>query len=136
VRIGCRTALFHFSAAGREIMLTAPCRISLVVTLALLAQQGPALAAQSDSGLVQCIGTKRVGDTVGIVQDRKTGVKEQSLVQARLGLVSKGRVVGTVYVDDEGQRYIELKPKSVRPLPPQQSFGGEARLHACRVDSK
>jgi hypothetical protein len=124
--------------------------VSLVVVLAVLGQQvGSTIAsAAPDSGPVVCIGTKAISDTVGIVIDRKTGAREQSLVEARLAIVSHGNVIGTMYVDDEGLRYIELKrgatipglagargDGAVHPLGMRESFDGEVRLRACRSDS-
>ncbi len=120
---------------------------SLVLALAVVGQHGDSVVATvaPDSGPVVCIGTKAIRDTVGIVTDRKTGAREQSLVEARLAVVSQGVVVGTMYVDDQGMRYIEVKrgatipglasmDKSgmVHPLGVQQSLGGETRLRACR----
>jgi hypothetical protein len=112
-------------------MLTISRKISVFLALAFLAQQVPALATQSDAGPIRCIGTKKIGDTVGITTDRKTGAREQSLVQARLAFVSKERVVGTVYVDDQGMRYVQLRGGPVMPLPPKNMFDGKARLSAC-----
>ncbi|MBV8578700.1 MAG: hypothetical protein JOZ58_27160 [Acetobacteraceae bacterium] len=96
-------------------------------------------------GAVPCSGTKQVGDTVGIVLDRANGSREQSLVEGRLGIVAGGKVVGTVYIDDQGERYIEAKPGISIPgvhlpardgktysLPLTTIFGGSARLRACQ----
>jgi hypothetical protein len=120
--------------------------VSLLVALAVIGQI--IATAAPDSGSVVCIGTKAIQDTVGIVVDRKTGAREQSLVEARLAIVSRGNVIGTMYVDDEGVRYIELKrgatipgladargDGAVHPLGMQQIFDGEVRLRACRSDS-
>ena len=122
----------------------------LLVALAVAGQPGgPIISpAASDSEQVVCVGKKAIGDTVGIVTDRKTGFREQSLVEARLAIVLRGNVIGTVYVDDEGMRYIEIKrgaivtglaethgDGAVHPLGMQQIFDGEARLRACRPDS-
>ncbi len=122
----------------------------LLVALAVAGQPGGLLisTAAPDFEQVACMGTKAIGDTVGIVRDRKTGLREQSLVEARLAIVLRGNVIGTVYVDDEGMRYIELKrgtivpgitgmrgDGAVQPLGVQQIFGGKARLRACKPDS-
>lgn len=118
----------------------------LALGLALTVQHSAAASAgQSDSGPVSCASTKQIGDTVGIVTDRKTGAKEQSLVEGRLAIVYREHVVGTLYIDDEGLRYIEIAPHAVvsgsdsigqrgtvRPIPPGRVFDGDTRLRACR----
>jgi len=122
--------------------------MSLAAVLAIVAQQGdPTIAtAVPDSGPVPCIGTKSILDTIGIVTDRKTGAREQSLVEARLAIVSHGMVVGTMYIDDQGMRYIEIKrgvtvpgadmrgDGAVHPLGAQRTLSGEARLRPCQRD--
>ncbi len=123
----------------------------LVIALAVAGQHGshPIATPSSDSGAVICSGTKAIRDTVGIVVDRKTGAREQSLVEARLAIVSHGNVVGTMYIDDQGMRYIEVKrgltvPEltkipgdgTVHPLATQQVLGGAARLRACQPISR
>ncbi len=124
--------------------------VSLVVALLAVGQQGAPTSptAIHVSGAVVCTGTKAILDTVGIALDPKTGAREQTLVQARLAIVSRGNVIGTMYVDDQGMRYIEVKRGAtipgltdahedgvLHPLGMQETFGGEARLHACRPDT-
>jgi hypothetical protein len=123
--------------------------ILLSACIATLQQSDVTSASASpESEQVPCIGSKVIGDTVGIATDRKTGAREQTLVEARLAVVAHGTVIGTVYIDDQGMRYLEIKrgtvipgvtnrkqDGSVQPLPVQQVFGGEARLRACRAAS-
>lgn len=130
-------------------MLMAYHKLAPLSVLALVALGTASFAQASGADTVHCAATRQIGDTVGIVADRKTGVTEQSLVEARLAVIDRERVLGTVYVDDQGLRYVELKRGAVvpglngvrgdgkvHPLPIAQIFGGEARLRACRPDSE
>jgi hypothetical protein len=123
-------------------------KFALLAAMAVVGE-GSLGVVNANADAVPCVGAKAVGDTIAIVTDRKTGAREQSLVEARLGVVARGKVVGLLYVDDEGQRYVERRAGAtiagleyvrsdgkVYAVPMQQIFGGEARLRACRADSR
>jgi len=132
-------------AEGQSSIPMAYHKIAFATGILLVAHASAAYGAITAAGAVPCLGTKQIGDTVGIVLDRTKGSREQSLVEARLGIVAGGKVIGTLYIDDQGERYIEAKPgisvPGIRlpakdgktyPLPLATIFGGTARLRACQ----
>jgi len=87
-------------------------------------------------GLATCLG-KNAGEAIAVGRNLG-GPSAGPHIQARLAIVDRGDVVGTFYVDELGQRYIEALPGrtmrgfphlrsdgKVHPLPFDRLFGGE-----------
>lgn len=125
-------------------MASARTALALLGTI-IVTQAGVARgAAAARNDVIVCSGSRMLQHTVGIAIDRQTGKREQTLVEGRLAIVRLDEVIGTLYVDDQGMRYVELRPNvmidgidpgansAVQPLEPNFMFDADVRLRACR----
>ena len=126
-------------------MLTASARFmaacAAVASIALVT--APVVSASTPDTVV-CNGSRKISDAIGIVAYPHTGVREQTLVEARLALLDGSRPIGTMYVDDLGMRYLQTSQhvtipgipapnvQGIRPIPLAFTFGGRLHLRACR----